>query len=112
MGADSITWRIVRSEGDAIALDVERDGKPSPIFAKPRVPEKPHWWNRKGLRQIGIGPAVSAVLAKVEPGSAAEAAGLQAGDVITAANGRRLFSPDETYEIADATHDAPLPLTF
>jgi RIP metalloprotease RseP len=111
MGADSITWRIVRSEGDTIALDIERDGETKTIFAKPRVPEKHNWWNRKGLRQIGIGPAVSAVLADVAPGSAAEAAGLKKGDVITAVNGRHLFSPDDIYDAANAAPDAPLKLT-
>ena len=112
MGADSITWRIVRSEGDTIAIDIEREGATQTVFAKPRVPEKHNWWNRKGLRQIGIGPAVSAVLAQVAPSSAAEAAGLQKGDVITAVNGHKLFSPDDIYDAANATPDAPLKLTI
>jgi RIP metalloprotease RseP len=111
MGADSITWRIVRSEGDTIAIDVERGGVTQSLFAKPKVPAKANWWNRKGLRQIGIGPAVSAVLADVAPGSAAEAAGLQKGDIITAVNGKKLFSPDDIYDAASATPDAPLKLT-
>lgn len=112
MGADSITWRIVRSEGEKIALEIERDGEKMTLYAKPRVPEKVRWWNRKGLRQIGIGPAVSAVLADVVPGSAAAAAGLKAGDVITEANGRRLFSPGDLYDIANATPDEPVTLTI
>ncbi len=110
MGSDSITWRIVRSEGDSIAIDVERDGATQSLFAKPKVPEKANWWNRKGLRQIGIGPAVSAVLADVAPGSAAEAAGLQKGDIITAVNGKKLFSPDDIYDAASATPDVPIKL--
>ena len=111
MGADSITWRIVRSEGDTIALEVERAGEKQTLIAKPRVPDKANWWNRKGLRQIGIGPAVSAVLAQVAPGSAAEVSGLQVGDVITAVNGKRLFSPDDIYDAAEATPGQPLDLT-
>ncbi|MGB8168432.1 MAG: RIP metalloprotease RseP [Chthoniobacteraceae bacterium] len=110
MGADSITWRIVRSEGDTIAIDFERDGAAQTVFAKPRVPEKHNWWNRKGLRQIGIGPAVSAVLADVATGSAAEAAGLKKGDIITAVNGHKLFSPDDIYDAANATPAEPLRL--
>lgn len=111
MGSDSITWRIVRSEGDTIAIDVERDGATQSLFAKPKVPAKANWWNRKGLRQIGIGPAVSAVLAEVAPGSAAAAAGLQKGDIITAVNGKKLFSPDDIYDAANATPDVPIKLT-
>ena len=111
MGADSITWRVVRSEGDAINIDVERDGQVVPLTAKPRIPEKTNWWNRKNLRQIGILPAVSAVIAKVEPGTAAEAAGLKKGDVIAAVNGKKLLSAEDIYDAAEAAPDAPLQLT-
>ena len=113
MGADSITWRIVRSEGDTIALDVERGEKKEKmtLIAKPKVPAKTNWWNRKGLRQIGIGPSVSAVIAQVAPGSAAAAAGLQIGDVITAVDGQRLLSPDDIYDAAKAKPGKPLALT-
>ena len=111
MGADSITWRIVRSEGDTIALDVERAGEKKTLIVKPKVPEKTNWWNRRGMRQIGIGPAVSAVIALVAPGSAAEAAGLKIGDVIAAVNGRPLLSPDDIYDAAKAQPGKPLELT-
>ena len=115
MGADSITWRIVRSEGDTITLDVERkvEGvvEKKTLTAKPKIPAKTNWWNRKGLRQIGIGPSVSAVIAEVEPGSSAAAAGLQIGDVITAVDGKRLLSPDDIYDAAKAKPGKPLELT-
>ena len=111
MGADSITWRIVRSEGETIAIDVERDGEKKTLIATPKVPEKANWWNRKGLRQIGVGPAVSAVLAQIAPGSVAEAAGLKKGDVITAVNGKKLFSPDDIYDAAEAKPGQPIDLT-
>ena len=111
MGADSITWRIVRSEGDTIAIDVERAGERKTLVATPKVPERANWWNRKGLRQIGVGPAVSAVIAQIAPNSAAEAAGLQKGDVITAVNGKTLFNPDDIYDDADKAPEKPLALT-
>lgn len=111
MGADSITWRVVRSEGDVINIDVERDGQVVPLTAKPRIPDKSNWWNRKNLRQIGILPAVSAVIAKVEPGTAAEAAGLKKGDAIIAVNGKKLLSAEDIYEAAEAAPDSALKLT-
>ena len=111
MGADSVTWRVMRSEGDTIALEVERAGEKKTLLAKPKIPEKTNWWNRKGMRQIGIGPAVSAVLAEVTPGSAAEAAGLQVGDVITAVNGKLLLNPDDIYTAAKAQPGKALELT-
>ena len=54
MGSDSITWRIVRSEGDTIPITVERTvngvTRPSPSIPAPTIePTKP--WMRKALRR-------------------------------------------------------------
>ncbi len=94
MGDDSITWRIVRSEGDTISITVARNvgGKTETqtVQAKPVVPAtKP--WMRKALRQIEILPAETPVVAEVQPESAAAAAGLKPKDVIVAVNGQRLY---------------------
>ncbi|MEI8341927.1 MAG: M50 family metallopeptidase, partial [Verrucomicrobiota bacterium] len=51
MSEDSVTWRIVRSEGDTIPITVERNGKTETFSATPTIP-KTNFWNRKGLRQI------------------------------------------------------------
>src|SRR5207302_6335298 len=94
-GADSIVWRIVRSEGDTIPMTVERttDGKTEtiPLVATPRMPET-KWWMRKGLRQIEIEPAETPMVAKVAPDSPAAKAGLKPNDLITAVNGQQLYS--------------------
>ncbi len=112
MGSDSVMWRIIRSEGSTIDLSIERDGKPLSLYPKAVIPEKVHWWNRKSLRQIGIAPFVSAVVAQVTPGSAAAAAGLQSGDTITAVNGEALRSgADGIYDFAEKHPDEPLKLT-
>jgi regulator of sigma E protease len=112
MGADSITWRVVRSEGDTIAVELERDGQTQTVYPKPRLPEKANWWNRKGLRQIGIGPKVSAVIGNVVPGSLAAAAGLQKDDVITAVNGKPLFDDLDIYNAIAASPDGAITLTI
>jgi regulator of sigma E protease len=115
MGADSVMWRIIRSEGDAVELLVERDvageKKTEKLYPKPRVPEKTNWWNRKGLRMIGVGPATSAVVAEVTPDTPAGRAGLQVGDIITAVNGHKLFGPEDVYEYAAKQPDEALTLT-
>jgi regulator of sigma E protease len=116
MGSDSVTWRIIRSEGNTVELLVERDvageKKTEKLYPKPRVPEKTNWWNRKGLRMIGVGPAISAVVAEVTPDSPAGRAGLQTGDVITAVNGQKLFGPEDIYDYAAKQPDEALTLTF
>ena len=94
MGADSIMWRVVRSEGETIPITFERisngRGEMKTVEARPIIPEtKP--WMRKAFRQIEILPAETPMVAKVEHGSPAAKAGLQPGDLITQINGERVY---------------------
>ena len=94
MGDDSISWRVIRSEGETIPITIERvsEGRVErkTVEARPIIPEtKP--WTRKGFRQIEILPAETPVIAKVEPGSPAAKAGLQPDDSIVAINEERLY---------------------
>ena len=94
MNEDSISWRIVRSEGDTIPITVQRetDGKTRLITveAKPIIPPT-RAWMRKGLRQIEIYPAETPLIARVQPGSPAAKAGLRANDLIVGINGKPLY---------------------
>ena len=54
MADDSLTWWIVRSEGKTVEVKVLRNGVEKTLSAEPRTPEKEHWWERPGLRQIGF----------------------------------------------------------
>lgn len=115
MGGDSVMWRVIRSEGETVEIVVER-GEGAAMEVKKfnpkyRIPEKLHWWNRSGFRQIGVGPASSYVVAKVLPDSAAARAGLVEGDIITAVNGKKLYSVDGIYEYAGEHPEETLKLT-
>src|SRR2546425_6342277 len=83
---DSVTWRIVRSEGETVPIKVERDGEILEFFPKP-VKELTKAWERKSLRQIKIAPAESAIVAEVTPNSPAAVAGLKRGDRVVEVNG-------------------------
>jgi regulator of sigma E protease len=113
MGDDSITWRIVRSEGETISISVLREvngqSQSMTVQAKPVVPQtKP--WMRKALRQIEILPAETPVVAEVEPNSAAARAGLKPHDAIVAINDQRLY---HILGVADYIRDHPSePLTL
>jgi regulator of sigma E protease len=100
---DSVTWRIVRSEGPIVPVKVERDGKVL-VFNPEPTKDETKFWQRKSLRQIKIGPAESSVVAEVTPNSPAARAGLQRGDQILDVNGARLYS---FAELTDYIEDHP-----
>jgi regulator of sigma E protease len=116
MSTDSITWSVVRSEGDKISIVVERDvngaKETKELWVQPTIPEKTHWWNRKNLRTIGILPSYSFVVGEVQKDSAAEKAGLQVDDVVTAINGEKLLTPDGLYEYRTTHPAGPYDLTI
>lgn len=87
---DSVTWRVVRSEGARISVKVERDGQVLEFQPEPaREPTK--IWQRQSLRQIRILPAMSSTVAVVVTNSPAAMAGLRPGDRILSVNGQPLF---------------------
>ncbi|HEX4084516.1 MAG TPA: site-2 protease family protein [Chthoniobacteraceae bacterium] len=97
MGSDSISWQIISSEGDTIPVTVQRvvDGKTETLTLDPKPEvEQTKPWMRKALREIGIEGAQHPMVAKVEPGSAAQKAGLKPSDLILDINGAPAYSLD------------------
>jgi regulator of sigma E protease len=88
---DSVVWNIVRSEGPTIPFKIERDGKVMKIEVVPMIAET-SGWRRKSTRQVGIQPAVTPLVGKVEKETPAEKAGMKAGDILAAVNGRRIYN--------------------
>lgn len=88
---DSITWRIITSEGTNIAIKYLRDGREQTAYATPyKRPTK--WYERKALRQVLIAPAYKAIIYDVATNSPAAVAGLRSGDQVVALNGERVYS--------------------
>ncbi len=106
----SVTWRIVRSEGETIAFKVQRDGQEQTINSGWEREENPTW-KRKSLRKVYIGPQLIPSVGKVDAGSPAEAAGLQIGDVITQVNGKPATDLVVFYEGLGPEYGKPVPIT-
>lgn len=88
---DSVTWRIVRSEGETVQVEVDRAGKVMDFFPRPSK-EPTKLWQRKSLRKIQISPAHDLIVADLATNSPARLAGLRTGDQILTVNGLKLYS--------------------
>jgi regulator of sigma E protease len=89
---DSVTWSVVRSEGDTIPVTFERAGVVRTVQVVPYKP-KTSGWHRQSTRELLVMPAEAAVIETVEPKTPAAAAGLQAHDIVTGYNGTVIYSP-------------------
>ncbi len=89
---DSVSWNVVRSEGDKIAIKFERGGKVQTVWVEPYKAET-RGWRRKSVRQLLIYPAATPIIDEVEPNTPASAAGLRARDIIRGFDQTPMYSP-------------------
>src|SRR6201982_4145713 len=89
---DSVSWDVVRSEGDKIAVKFERDGKVQTVWVEPYKAET-RGWRRQSVRQLLVYPAETPIIAKVQPNTPAAAAGLRAGDIIRGFDQTPIYNP-------------------
>jgi regulator of sigma E protease len=109
---DSITWRIIASEGTNIPFKYVRDGQEQMAYPVPfrRVTK---WYERKALRQVLIAPANDAIVHDVATNSPAALAGLQRGDKIVAMNGEKIHSVVSVLHAEESMTNAnPQPVTL
>lgn len=104
---DSVTWRIVTSEGDDIPIKFLRDGKEEMVRVVPtKLPTK--WYERKSLRKILIGAASPAIIAKVATNSPAALAGLKEGDEVIRFDGKKIYSAEAVISAEDMLTNGPI----
>src|SRR5467141_294598 len=106
---DSISWDVVRSEGDKIAVKFQRDGKVQTVWVEPYKAET-RGWRRKSVRQLLIYPAETAIIDKVEPNTPAAAAGLRSGDIIRGFDKTPIYNPIALLEYISKHPDETLAL--
>lgn len=84
---DSIMWRFIRSEGDKVPVVVMRNGQEVALELTPIYQDK-KFYQRGALRLSPIPTPIPPLVGSFYPGSPADKAGLQPGDLITAINGQ------------------------
>jgi regulator of sigma E protease len=111
---DSIFERIILSEGKDIVFTVERAGSPAPVTLTSTFNiEKTKWFQRRALRQVGIGPEVDHVeISAVTEGSPAARAGLKAGDRLQQIDGNKISNADEFLRLVKAAETKPFVLEY
>jgi regulator of sigma E protease len=106
---DSITWYVVRSEGEFIPFKIRRGDQVLTLESGYTRPET-RGWERRSLRQVGIAPAITPLVFKVAEGSVAAQAGIKPNDQIIAIGGEKLYHPQHILEWAQTHPGKPLPL--
>ena len=89
--SDSVTWNVIRSEGDQIPFVVDRNGQQVSVSVTPYIAAT-SGWRRKSVRQVLIYPASKPIIDEVEADSPAAKAGLKPGDVIQGFNGQPMYN--------------------
>lgn len=88
---DSVTWNVIRSEGETIPFVVERNGQRLSVTVVPYLAPT-SGWRRKSVRQVLIYPASKPIIAEVDAATPAAKAGLQPGDIIQGFNGQPMYN--------------------
>lgn len=85
---DSITERIILSDTKDLVFTIRREGHDQPLEIRSEfiIPDT-DWYERGGLRQVGIGEKMPLIVYRVAPHSPAADAGLQTGDHVTHVDG-------------------------
>src|SRR5437868_10490415 len=89
---DSVSWDVVRSEGDKVAVKFQRNGNVQTVWVEPYKAET-RGWRRKSVRQLLIYPAETPIIDKVEPKTPAAAAGLRPRDIILGFDQTPIYNP-------------------
>lgn len=107
---ESIFETVVLSSGEQIEFTVERAGAPEPLRIVSTFEIEPaKWYQRRGLRQVGIGPLTEQlVVGSVIPNSPADKAGIREDDVILSFNGREFIDSGEAVDFIKSMGTEPI----
>jgi regulator of sigma E protease len=88
---------IAASGGRPLELSAQRDGTQVKVTVMPRstTVRDPIFKEERTVWEVGAGPRLVPQIGAVSPGSPAEKAGIQPGDLVVSVSGQPVFTPDE-----------------
>ncbi len=108
---NSVTWRMITSEGDVVRMNVRRGDQVVALDIKAQY-EKKAFWQRKPLREITFLPADSEIKVEtVMPNSPAEVGGLKPGDIVVALADEPIYTSAAISRFMSRSPNVPVPLT-
>ncbi len=101
---DAVDTSIMLSEGDKIKFTVQRPGTTEPltILTEFKI-DKSSFWQRRPMRQVGIHPETTSIVAECMPNSPAAELGLKEGDRIIEANGVKIDKSWQFKNVVEAS---------
>jgi regulator of sigma E protease len=103
---EDVQFKILTTVGEAIPVEVERDGETLNLALTPRA-EGP---DRVGY--AGLYPYAPGVIDKVEPGLPASHVGLMAGDQIVGVDGHKVFYAPRIFYLLQSSKGKPVRLSI
>ncbi len=109
---DSISEMIILSKGSEIVFTIERPGHAGLLELPSRFEtKKAKWFQRGGLRQVGIGPQIDHIeMGNIQKGSPADKAGFKEGDILVTMNGSKVA--DSAAAVARIKEAGTQPIEF
>ena len=108
---DSVRESIMLSEGEKLDFIVRRGEQELTVTTEFQIPET-RWWERRGMRKVGIWVEGRTVIGSVLEGGPADRAGLKAGDEIISVSGEPLRSWQRFQEIVNEAENRELQLAI
>ncbi len=108
---DSVRESIMLSEGDKLDFLVRRGEQELTVTTEFQIPET-RWWERRGMREVGIWVEGRTVIDSVLEGGPADQAGLKTGDEIISVSGEPLRSWQRFQEIVNEAENRELQLAI
>ena len=109
---EDVDRAVAASEGRALQLSAKRGDETQPRSVMPQrtTVQDPILRETKTTWDIGAGPQSVPQISSVGPGSPAEAAGLQPGDVVVSIAGKRVYTADDLVQTIRAHPRQMLPV--